>query len=138
MGKWVTKAAALITATTLALPANAAIFGWFDVIYVGMFDTATGWICDTADPNSVPQGSLVIYRNGTYYGEQAVSSAWGGYRPDVPAAGYCGSNSYTGWSLSGWFTGTGVAIDVYYRHPDNSLQLIGGSGKVCNGPGICY
>ena len=123
-----------------AAPASANILGWFDSVNVAMVDNAYGWICDSASPNTAPAGDLVVKNrnSGFTVGTYSVASSWGGYRPDVPSAGFCGSNDYTGWTVMGWFAHTDEPIDVYYRFPDTTMQLLGGSGKVCNGVGWCY
>jgi hypothetical protein len=130
-------ALALASALGAASSSQAAIIGYFDMINVGMTDTAYGWICDTSSPYTAPSGNLVVYVEGSYYGEQSVTSAWGGARSDVASS--CGRNGYAGWTIVGWLASdNSPGTEIYYRLPDNSLQLLGGSGKVCTQLGNCY
>jgi hypothetical protein len=134
------KAKALIAAIVCssAFPAAATVDGWFDAVAPGAIDQAYGWICDEGSPYSTPSGSLAVYLNGVYYTDyNLTSSDYGSYRSDVPAAGFCGGNAYVGWQISGFFVAQNQTIDVYYRFPNNSLQLLGGSGKICNNGSYC-
>ena len=133
------KAAVALLASAIASVAHAGIQGYFDKLNVASTDTAYGWICDTSNFSTAPAGELVIYVAGSYYGEVEVANVWGGYRPDVPSGGFCGTNNYTGWAITGWFaTPNSPGTQIYYRHPGGTLELLGGSGKVCPNPGDCY
>jgi hypothetical protein len=125
----------------VSLPADAVINGYYDAVYLQMTDTANGWICESTAPGIAPPGDLVVYTGGpaggggTLYIATSVSNAWNHSRPDVPLAGYCGTNQNTGWELVGWFDGITY---VYYRDTGGGLQLLQGSPKNCSGPGWCY
>ena len=130
-------AAIALTFAAASPSAFAVINGWFDMVHVGSVDTAYGWICESSNPGTAPTGNLVVKSDGNTVGTFSVSSSWGGYRPDVPGAGYRGSNNYTGFAVMGRFWHSGEQIDVYYD--DGTQQLIGGSGKLCTTvPGDCY
>ena len=121
---------------SLSLTANSAINGYFDAIHYGLVDDAYGWICDSSNPNTAPPGNLVWYSGGpaggggTIWQENSVSFYWGFYRPDVPAAGYCGSNQYAGFGAHDWIPST---VYLYYRDTSGNLTLINGSPKICSG-----
>lgn len=61
-----------------------------------------GWVCASNNPNVVQK--ILIFRDGKYVGRTTTGVS----RPDVPAAGYCSGNMYTGWSFvipAGEFSG---------------------------------
>jgi hypothetical protein len=129
-------AAMAIVSGVLSLPSRAAINGNFDAVYVDMVDTLTGWICESTSPNNSPPGDLVLYTGGaagsggSEHVSWPVSLHWGIYRPDVPSAGFCGSNNYTGWSAQTWIP-FNTDLYLYYRDTSGGLTLLGGSPKNC-------
>jgi hypothetical protein len=132
---WIGALASMIAATS-----QAAIIGSFDGVDVQMTDTAYGWICDSSSPNTQPPGDLVMYDGpagggGSVIQGYPMSSSWGYSRPDVPAAGFCGSNAHTGFQLVGWFYPDTVYL--YYKFPNNTLQQIGTAHNCSSGPGWC-
>lgn len=126
-----------------ASPAHAAPNGWFDCLTIGSSDSITGWICESTDPfNTASYGVLSVYVNGpagtgSHYGDYYAGG--GVYRPDVPAAGFCGSNNYAGFGLAGWYwTHPSTTIYLYFKDNNNNLTLLGGSPKTLTGPGtVC-
>jgi hypothetical protein len=136
----ISKFMATLGATACALlsfPVQAStIRGWFDAVGIGMVDTAYGWICDESNPYQPPAGVLSVYVGGTHQGDYPLNGGnWGMTRSDVPEAGFCGGNANVGWAILSWFN---YPMYVYYKHPDGTLQLLGGSPKTCTGPGWCY
>ena len=136
--------AVAVTATLMSTPSHAAIIGYFDVIYVGMVDSAAGWICDTNVPYQPPPGNLVIYIDGPVgvgelYYEASVSSVWYQERPDVANAGLCGGFRYTGWHTPALWLASHPTVHAYYRDTGGTLQELNGSGKNCTGQyPTCY
>jgi hypothetical protein len=134
-----------VSSALLSTPSQAAIIGYFDVIYVGMVDSAAGWMCDTNAPFQVPPGNLVIYIDGPVgtgelYYEAPVSSVCYVERPDVANAGMCGGFRYTGWQTGAVWLAAHPTVHAYYRDPGGSLQELNASGKNCTGItyGPCY
>ena len=120
----------------LATPAQATVIGYFDAAYIAMSDSIYGWICESSSPNTAPPGDFLVKRDGTFNSlSYSVATHWGHYRPDVPAAGLCGSNAYTGFQLSDWFAASDLRL--YYRDGNGNLHEMNGSPKNCSALGWC-
>jgi hypothetical protein len=114
------------------------MFHGVDAIFVGMAPAAYGWICDDSNPYSPPPGTLMICSSAPagQSGSSCQNFPLGGppmSRPDAASA--CGGNPSVGWGFYLYFSNP---VYAYYRHPDGSLQPLGGSGKVCTQYGWCY
>jgi hypothetical protein len=137
--KWV--AGAVLSSLAIAAPCQAGVIGWLDYVDVEMYDNAVGWVCENEDAVNTPSyGVIDLYINGGpgtggyLYGSADLhpsNNAWGYYKAGVNAAGYCGTDSYVGFSFVGWFDdprtqGTNT-IYMYFRDNNgNSTQLGGG------------
>jgi hypothetical protein len=131
-------AAMTVTAALAAGNANAGEVGWFDSVVAGWTDSANGWVCMNEDPTNTPMyGSLDVYLDGPketgyYYGNFKLNQGgWGSQKDGVNQAGYCGTDSYVGFSLSGWFTddqSTGpTKVYVYWRNNMGYQTMLPGS-----------
>jgi hypothetical protein len=135
--------AVTVSGTTVADPAAPTfvptVNGWIDGVKVDMIDTAFGWVCVNQDAFNTPEyGSLDVYlhapadKRGEYYGNFLLDPAqWGYFKQGVNAAGYCGTDPYVSFQLTGWFSDEGYGpntIYIYFHDKSNHLTLIGGSG----------
>ena len=133
--------AAMALSTAMAAgSSSAAEIGWFDSVSAGWVDDAMGWVCMNEDPANTPSyGSLDVYldtpaeQGGYYYGNFTLDngSTYGFYKDGVNAAGYCGTDAYVGFDLSGWFWDDNSASEtnvyIYWRDLAGNLTLLGGS-----------
>ena len=117
---------------------QAGEVGWLDSVDVDMVDTAYGWVCENEDAFHTPSyGSIDVFLGGpagigTFYGNFPLSQGnYGYYKDGVTAAGFCGTNTYVGFRLSGWFANEdGSApsnIYLYWHDSTGRLTKIGGS-----------
>jgi hypothetical protein len=132
-------AAMALSAAMAAGSSSAAEMGWFDSVDEGWVDDAKGWVCMNEDPANTPSyGSLDVYldapaeQGGFYYGNFTLDngSTYGFFKDGVNAAGYCGTDSYVGFDISGWFSNddsSDTPVYIYWRDLTGNLTMLGGS-----------
>jgi hypothetical protein len=135
--------ACVVAASMAAVPSQAAIIGYFDQANINMVDSVSGWLCDSASPYTAPSGTLELWNgtpaSGTLVTSMPMSYVWGESRPDVPAAGLCGTNANTGWTMIDWFS-VADNLSIYFKFPNNTWQRINGGPYDCTAftpPGTC-
>lgn len=132
-------AAMAVTAAMAASNSRADEIGWLDSVEAGQVDNAIGWVCMNEDAYNTPMyGSLDVYlyapadQGGTYYGNyQLAQGTWGFTKDGVNQAGYCGTDTYVGFKLIGWFVNyeetAPTKVYVYWRNNFDALTMLGGS-----------
>ena len=127
-----------LSQATVTASAPVGEIGWLDGVEVDMVDTAYGWVCENEDAfRTAAYGSIDVFLDGPagfgiYYGNFPLNSTnWGYFKDGVNAAGYCGTNPYVAFRLSGWFAdeegGSPNTIYLYWRDAAGHLTKIGGS-----------